>query len=421
MQAAEFIDRIARSNLRDEAGLRRLLASAPKETRADAGKLADWLVERKVLTTFQANNLLLDQWRGLVVDGFELRDVLGKGGMGTVYLAHDRRRGRPCALKVLPAEKRTHARNVRRFLRETTVGQRLEHPNIAASYLAGNWRGVPYLVMEYVPGVTLYRLARAGGQIPPANAVKWIAELAGALDYIHQHGIVHRDLKPSNVIITPSGKAKLLDLGLARWYEDDHNEHLVVGERRMVGSFDYMAPEQASNSARADPRSDIYGLGCLLYFALVGKPPFHHVELTRDKIAHHQGVYPEPVTKARPDVPPGLAAVLARLMAKNPAERYQVAEEARQVLEGWEARLAPKGTAPFRIAFAIDDEIPSSDEPVIIDERFESAIDLPALAPKSPGVDPDARAGAGNGASWERILGVRWTRRVGNWFRRGET
>lgn len=406
--ADELVAYLTRSRLRDPRQLAEVLAQADPEVRADAGKLADWLVSQKMLTSFQANNFLKGTFQGLLVDEFEIRDVLGKGGMGTVYLAFDRRRKRLCALKVLPAEKRNKLRNVRRFLRETEVGQRLSHPGIAASYLAGNWNGVPYLVMEYVPGMTLYRLVKTRGLVPLYWVVKWIAEIATALDYIHQFGIVHRDLKPSNVIITPRGRAKLLDLGLARWYEDDHNEHLVIGERRIVGSFDYIAPEQASDSTRADSRSDIYGMGCLFYFLLCGKPPFDHVEETREKIAHHREAYPEPVLKYRSDLPPGLAGILARMMAKDPLQRFQVAAEVRDVMEKWSNQLMPGTPMSPPATFSLEDEIPSADEPVIIDERFESALDLPTVADTS-----SQQSVVDAGSRWRERLSRLWRRRPG--------
>lgn len=382
MQPEELIRLIIESRLRPEDVVKAALITAPEETKADLGKLADWLVQQHLITSFQANNFLKGTWHGLLVDDYEIRDVLGKGGMGTVYLAHDRANNRFCALKVLPAEKRNQARNVRRFLRETEVGQRLSHPNIAASYLAGNWKGIPYLVMEYVPGMTLYRLIKSRGPTSPYWAVRWTTDVANVLDYIHQFGIVHRDLKPSNVIITPKGTAKLLDLGLARWYEDDHNEHLIVGAKRIVGSFDYIAPEQANNSARADARSDIYSLGCLLYFSLVGNPPFQHIEEVKEKIAHHHQAYPDPISKFRADVPTGLTIVIGRMMAKDPAQRFQVAAEVRDELEKWTHRLRPTREKVPPIALGVEDEIPSADEPIMIDERFESALNLPVLPTK---------------------------------------
>src|SRR5690606_37762695 len=200
---------------------------------------------------------------------------------------------------------------VLRFRREMELSQRLEHPGIAVAYESGSWQGVDFLAMEYVAGSTLYQLIRAHGPAPRYLVAKWLAQIADALDYVHQAGVVHRDLKPSNIIITPDGSAKLLDLGLARWYEDDHNEDRVLGEKRIVGSFDYISPEQASNSARADPRSDIYGMGCLAYFALAGKPPFHYVETPREKLAHHRKVAPDPVYAFRSDLPMGFARVIA--------------------------------------------------------------------------------------------------------------
>jgi serine/threonine protein kinase len=197
--------------------------------------------------------------------------------------------------------------------------------------------------MEYVPGPTLYQLVRRHGGIPLYWACRWIADIADALDYAHQGGVVHRDLKPSNVIVTPERTAKLLDLGLARWYEDDHNEERVLGRRRIVGSFDYMAPEQADDSSRADARCDIYALGCLLYFLIAGHPPFHHVAERKQKIECHRTVAPTPITVYRPSTPMGLARTIERMLAKSPSNRFSVAAEVRDALANWMVRLLERG------------------------------------------------------------------------------
>lgn len=377
MSVEEFLDALERSALIEYPHLKMLIDVAPSQATQAAPALAEWLVLEGVLTDFQAEKLLKGIWRGLVISHFEVRGFLGKGGMGSVYLCRDRRDMKLCALKILPVSKRAKTRNVLRFRREMELSQRLEHPGIAVAYESGSWQGVDFLAMEYVAGSTLYQLIRAHGPAPPYLVAKWLAQIADALDYVHQAGVVHRDLKPSNIIITPDGSAKLLDLGLARWYEDDHNEDRVLGEKRIVGSFDYISPEQASNSARADPRSDIYGMGCLMYFALAGRPPFHDVESNREKLIYHRKVQPVAIEQIRPDLPRGFARAVAKMMAKDPQKRFQVSAEVRDVLNRWEQELqttlAPK-EFPFRLP---QSEPESPDEPVVLESDSESSEHVP--------------------------------------------
>ena len=372
MTVDDFLSLILRSRLYGVPQLQQLVQRAPIEAGASPAALAAWLISDHALTPFQVQRLLKGNWRGLVLHKYEMRQLLGKGGMGTVFLALDREENRECALKVLPVSKRAKRRNVRRFRREMQVSQRLQHADIAVAYEAGIWKGIHYLAMEYVPGPTLYQLIRRSGPTSAYWAAKWMSEVAGALDYAHQSGVVHRDLKASNIIITPENRAKLLDLGLARWYDDDHNEDRVLGTRRIVGSFDYIAPEQANNSARADARSDIYGLGCLLYFALTGRPPFYHVEDTREKIRHHCEVPPQPVTELRPGLPPAFAAVIEKMMAKSAEDRYQVAAQVRDELSQWVQRWHEQKLVQPLAPLRSDDELPSTDEPIMIDQQSET-------------------------------------------------
>jgi serine/threonine-protein kinase len=237
-------------------------------------------------------------------------------------------------------------RNLLRFQREIELSRRLEHPRIAAGYEAGHWGRIPFLAMEYIPGPTLYQLVKRTGPLDLAWACLWTADVADALDYAHQGGVIHRDLKPSNIIVNPQRTAKLLDLGLARMFDDDHNEELVLGGRKIVGSFDYMAPEQSINSARADARSDIYALGCMLYFLLAGHPPFHHVSERRQKMECHRRVQPSPITVARPDCPVGLSRIVHRMLEKDPQARFSVAAEVRDALRDWADRVTDGDLAP---------------------------------------------------------------------------
>lgn len=335
MRARELLEALQRSRLLTPERYKTIRAQIPPECADDAGALSDWFLDEEILTEFQLGQIINKKARSLVVGHFEIRDFLGKGGMGAVYLAWDREKRRKVALKVLPVDENTNERTILRFRREMQVSQRVRHPAVASALASGTLKSVHYLAMEYVAGITLFRMVKEEGPMTGYWATRWLAEVAVALAYMHSLGVVHRDLKPSNVIITPGSKSKLLDLGLARWMEDDHNEERIVGERKIVGSFDYIAPEQAADSATADARSDIYGLGCVLYFLLAGKPPFGDVRSRKQKIIHHRKVDPPPINVVRPELPEAFAKVLAKMLAKNPKDRYQTAAEVGKVLWRW--------------------------------------------------------------------------------------
>jgi serine/threonine protein kinase len=315
-------------------------SSIGEERLATPIPLARQLVQRNLITLYQAKHLLRGNHDGLTFGKFEIRDFLGKGGMGRVYLAWDRQADRPCALKVLLPNKQSHERSRLRFERERLITQKLSHPALARAYEAEEIEGVAYLALEYIPGRNLYQWTRSQGPAPLAKVCRWMRNIASALAHAHDLGVIHRDLKASNVMIRPDGEAKLLDLGLARWIEDDHRESQIMGKRRIVGSFDYIAPEQSQNSAAANQQSDIYSLGCLLYFALVGRGPFVDIESTRDKIHAHQNLEPPPMTTFRPEIPGGVVALVANMMAKDPRDRYRRADDVAEILAYWEGRLA---------------------------------------------------------------------------------
>ncbi|MBY0585893.1 serine/threonine protein kinase [bacterium] len=339
--ADQFLQTLGQSGLVNSQPIRELLPTLPAETIASAVPLARHLVQRNVITLYQAKHLLRGQHDGLLFGKYEIRDFLGKGGMGRVYLAWDRQADHPCALKVLLPSKQGHERSMLRFDRERIITQKLSHPALAKAYEADEWDGVPYLALEYIPGSNLYHWMKANGLPPLVMVCRWMASIASALAHAHSAGIIHRDLKASNVMIRPDGQAKLLDLGLARWMEDDHREEEIMGHRRIVGSFDYIAPEQCANSAGANAQSDIYSLGCLLYFALAGRGPFVDIESTRDKIHAHQTLAPPCLKSLRPDVPAGIVSLVANMTAKLPADRYEHATEVAEILAYWESRLDP--------------------------------------------------------------------------------
>src|SRR5262249_53251574 len=199
-----------------------------------------------------------------------------RGGMGTVYLARDSRTHMLLALKILPPKKaREGERMIARFQREMELCQRVAHPHLTRTYSVGVHQDVYYIAMEFIPGQSLYRLVMEHGPLATPRAARLFAEVADGLHYAHQQGLIHRDLKPSNIMITPNDHAKVLDLGLALIEGEVVTDHTVIGgQGYLVGTMDYIAPEQADDPTKVDARADIYGLGCTLYFALTGRPPF---------------------------------------------------------------------------------------------------------------------------------------------------
>src|SRR5438132_7548187 len=253
----DFLKTVLRSGLLDREQLQASLRGVPKDRRDDAQALAEHLVRAGKLSRFQARKLLEGTALGLVLGPFQVLAPIGKGGMGTVYLARDSRSQLLVALKVLPPKRaREEERLLARFRREMEMCQRVAHPHLAWTYEVGVCQGVYYIAMEYIPGKNLYRLVSDEGPLPVRRAARLFGEVAIALDHAHNQGLIHRDLKPSNIIITPHDHAKVLDLGLAIVQGEVPAEREVIGGRGyVVGTMDYIAPEQTENAAKADQRS----------------------------------------------------------------------------------------------------------------------------------------------------------------------
>jgi serine/threonine protein kinase len=334
--ADDFLKAILRSGLLDQAQLEDALRTVPGVDRGDARAIAEHFIRDGHLSRFQANKLLKGASVGLVLGPYQVLAPLGKGGMGTVYLARDGRSGQLVALKVLaPKRARNEARVRARFLREMEMSQRVSHPHLAWTYEAGQIQGVYYIAMEYIPGKSLYRLIAEGGPLPFPRAARLMAEVAAALEHAHNQGLIHRDLKPSNILVTPHDHAKVLDLGLALIEGERGTDVRVVGgQGYIVGTMDYIAPEQATDPTKADRRSDVYSLGCTLYFALTGRPPFPG-GTSKEKILKHRTEEPEPLLKLRPDLPTGFAELVHKMMAKDPDQRFPSAVAAEEELERW--------------------------------------------------------------------------------------
>jgi serine/threonine protein kinase len=356
--AEEFLHTVRRSGLVEEDRLRAALRGLTGDARQDAGAVAHHLIEGGVLSRFQANRLLRGVTSGLVLGPYHLQAPLGRGGMATVFLARDTRGGHLVALKVLsPRRARAQDRLRARFLREMALSTRVAHPHLAWTYEAGEARGVLYIAMEYIPGRTLARLVLDEGPLPVPRATRLLAEAAAGLEHAHNLGLIHRDLKPSNIMITPHDHAKVLDLGLALVEGEVIADHEVVGGRGyIVGTMDYIAPEQTTNAAEVDRRSDVYAMGGTLYYVLTGQPPFPGGN-NRDKIRRHRTEEPVAVEKLRPDLPPGLGDVIRRMMAKDARRRYASAAAVADALSAWareEPELPPDRPEDSAYAQAVD-------------------------------------------------------------------
>ena len=254
-----------------------------------------------------------------MVGSYRLIQPLGSGGMSSVFRAVHDETGHEVAVKVLP---RTLARNptlLQRFLREAKNAEALEHPNIVAIYDRGFDNGRHYLVLEFVAGGDLHERVRETGPLPVAEAVRVIRSAAEGLDYASGRGVIHRDVKPANLLLTPEGRVKIIDLGLALQAEAE--DERVTRDGTTVGTVDYMAPEQARDSRATSERSDIYSLGCTFYFLLTGSPPFPGGGVA-DKLGRHCTAPIPDVRDLRPEVSEPLAQLVKRMMAKKPEARF---------------------------------------------------------------------------------------------------
>jgi serine/threonine-protein kinase len=297
--------------------------------------IAEEFVRRNLLTRWQAAKLLQGKHRGFILGKYRLLSLLGSGGMSAVYLAEHMLMRRRVAIKVLPKSRVEDSSYLERFHREAQAVAALDHRNIVRAYDVDQEDDIHFLVMEYVPGKSLHELVAKNGPVDFVAAAEYMRQAAEGLQHAHRIGMVHRDIKPGNLLLDEKGTVKLLDLGLARFFNDkDENSLTVKHEEKVLGTADFLSPEQALNSHTVDGRSDIYSLGCTFYYLLTSHAPFPEGTLAQRLLAHQTKV-PRPVEEERPDIPPRLLAILNRMIAKKPEDRFQTARDAAEELLHW--------------------------------------------------------------------------------------
>ena len=257
---------------------------------------------------------------------FQLQAFIGGGGMGAVFRALDTRLNRTVAVKVLSTGQPGNEETEKRFQNEAQSVARLDHENIARVYYVGEDRGLHYIVFEHIEGENIRDLVHRQGPFSLADAINHVLQIAEALVHASQRDVVHRDIKPSNILITPAGRAKLVDMGLARLHHVDRSDSDLTASGVTLGTFDYISPEQARDPRNADVRSDLYSLGCTLYFMLTGRPPFPEGTVLQKLLRHQGDEAPDP-REFRPELPEEVSQITSKLLAKSPRDRYQQPHE----------------------------------------------------------------------------------------------
>ena len=328
-------------------------ASEPGKRAQAPDELARQLVDREILTEYQLGVLTSDDPQPLVFGDYAVLDRIGAGGMGVVYRAEHRRMKRIVALKTLPDSMVNDAVALRRFEREVELAAKLSHPNVVSALDAREEKGVHYLIMEFVEGRDLTALVEADGPQAPERAIDLVAQIARGCAHAHSLGVIHRDIKPSNVLINSKDVVKILDMGLAR-LEFASGDALAVTQSQLtgagviMGTLDYISPEQALNAHRVDHRTDIYSLGCTLFYLLTGQAIYGGDTAMEKLVAHREEEIP-PLQDFVDGISERLDSVYRKMVAKRPDNRYQSMDEVIEALEHLPATLAEDDEEDFRV------------------------------------------------------------------------
>jgi serine/threonine protein kinase/Leucine-rich repeat (LRR) protein len=305
----------------------------PKADPKTVEGLISELVKQNQLTAFQAQQVKVGKARSLILGAYTILDKIGAGGMGQVFKALHRRMDRIVAIKMLPTAMMKDAAAAARFEREVRAAAKLEHPNIVTAYDADQANGVHFLVMQFVDGQDLSALVKKNGPFPVAKAVNFVLQAARGLEFAHKKGVVHRDIKPANLLLDNEGTVKILDMGLARIDQGDGEAQAeLTGTGAVMGTVDYMSPEQAFNTHNADARADIYSLGCSLYYLIAGKAMYAGDSVMEKLLGHREKPIPS-LRNVQPDISEQVQAVFSKMVAKKVEDRYQTMTEVLAALE----------------------------------------------------------------------------------------
>jgi len=345
---ADFLAVLAKSGLVEEARISDLAAGWPEPDAELPDALPQAFIDAGLLTHWQVEQLRKGKHRGFMLGKYRLLRLLGAGGMSSVYLAENTTLRQEVAIKVLPVKRVEQSSFLARFEREARTAFRLGHQNLARAFDLDQAGSIHFIVMEYIDGIDLHAKVKHEGPLEIREALELIRQAALGLHYAHEEGLVHRDIKPANLILDRKGTVKVLDLGLALPSDDEREGSLTrEHDEKVLGTADYLAPEQASDSHTVDRRSDIYSLGCTLYYLLVGRAPFAKGKLA-ERIKAHAKKPPPNILEMRPDVPPAIADLYFRMLEKHPDARPQTAEEVATTLSAWlsSTAAAPAGSRP---------------------------------------------------------------------------
>ncbi|MDD3588009.1 MAG: serine/threonine-protein kinase, partial [Thermoguttaceae bacterium] len=336
----EFLDYLRRSDLvpseQLDTAIDHIRQDENTERIKDADSVALELVNKGLITNWHVRQLMKRKYKGFYLRKYRILGHLGTGGMSTVYLAEHTVMHRRVAIKVLPKKKLANSAYLIHFVQEAQAIATLDHPNIVRAYDIDQLDDIHYIVMEYFEGVNLKQLVEKEGPLAYEDAVVYVRQAALGLMHAHRVGVFHRDIKPENLLVNDLGILKILDLGLAMLDEAalPQMTQSAVDEGKIIGTADYLAPEQAINSSKIDGRADIYSLGATLYFCLTGHPPFPFGTISQRLMAHQKET-PASIFKDRPDAPDDLVRICTHMMEKKPENRFRSAAEVVRVCERW--------------------------------------------------------------------------------------